>query len=353
MSAVIDVEHLTTKAVWDVKTLQQDPGWTFQLSADDVKELQQALAYSKTLGRKVPHLDQSAFPLPSLSKRLLQVRSELVDGRAVVLIRGLPVHQMSKEDAGTIFWGIGTYLGAASAQNAFGDVLGHVWDLGKDPINDTSSRGYQSRLKLSFHTDATDVVGLLCLRTAKAGGLSSVVSSAALHNEILTHRPDLLEVLYQPFSWDLRGEEPPGHSPYVSLPVFVQHHGRVFCRYIRRYIESAQRFPEVPRLTEPQQEALALVETLAHEERFRYNMEFAPGDMQFVMNYSVLHSRTAYEDHEEQNRKRHLLRLWLFLPELSDRPQAYSVRNKVIEEWLRQPRAPIYDADELMGVSTH
>jgi len=353
MNAIVDIERLATDAVWEVSTLEEDSSWAFELSADDIAELRQALAHAKRLGRKVPDIDTSSFPLPKLSERLSQVRRELVDGRAVVLIRGLPVAEMSKEDAGTIFWGVGAYLGSAAAQNAFGDVLGHVWDLGKDFKKDTSARGYQSRLKLSFHTDATDVVGLLCLRAAKSGGLSSVVSSAALHNAMLEQRPDLLKVLYQPFTWDLRGEEPPGHDPYVSLPVFVRHNGRVFCRFIRSYIESAQRFPEVPRLTEQQKEALAFMESLAHEDRFRCNMEFAPGDMQFVMNYSVLHSRTAYEDYEDLDRKRHLLRLWLFLPELSDRPAAYSVRNKVIDSWLRQPRPPIYDVNELMGVATH
>lgn len=353
MNADVNLSPIDLDAAWTARTLHDDPRWIIELSDADNTELKEALAYAKSRKRRVPELSREDFPLPTLAARLEQIRKELTHGRAVVLIRGLPVTELGKEDSGTIFWGIGTYLGTASAQNAYGDVLGHVWDLGKNPVTDTSARGYQSRLKLNFHTDATDVVGLLCLRAAKAGGLSSIASSVAIHNEIVKTRPDLAKVLYEPFHYDLRGEEPEGHKPYVKLPVFTRHEGRFFCRFIRRYIESSQRFEDVPPLTDAQQEALALVEDLAHDERFRFDMALAPGDMQFLLNYSVLHSRTAYEDHPEIDRKRHLLRLWLYVPGFGELPESYGVRNKVIEAWLENPRAPIYDPNVLMGIETH
>ncbi|MGY4408325.1 hypothetical protein ACVWW4_000061 [Bradyrhizobium sp. LB7.1] len=164
---------------------------------------------------------------------------------------------------------------------------------------------------LRYHTDECDFVGLLCLHEAKAGGASTLASAVAIHNAIQANRPDLLRVLYEPWYIDRRGEVPEGGKPWFKMPVFTVHEGRLLAWLWPGYSDSAQRFPEVPRYTDAQIEALKLVESLADDPCFRLDMTFKKGDMQFLNNHVVLHSRTEYEDYSQLEHRRHLLRLWL------------------------------------------
>jgi hypothetical protein len=207
--------------------------------------------------------------------------------------------------------GIGSHFGAPRSQNAKGHLLGHVKDLGLD-VSDPRVRYYQTRRKLEYHTDSVDIVGLLCLKTAKAGGESFIASSMTVYNEILARRPDLLPALFEPFATDRRGEVPEGMQPWFDMPVFHWHAGRLSCIYVRQYIESArQLFPQARRLSRAQVEAMDLMDELLNDPRIHLSMAFAPGDMQFLHNHQVLHSRNDFENWPEPERHRHLLRLWL------------------------------------------
>jgi hypothetical protein len=210
-------------------------------------------------------------------------------------------------------------------QNAEGHLLGHVRDLGRSS-DDPHTRIYQTRERQTFHTDSCDVVGLLCLQTAKSGGLSSLVSSTTIFNEMRRRRPDLLKVLLDPIETDRRGETPDGSKPYFNIPVFNCHHGFVSAMYQRQYIESARRFPGVPPLTPLQVEALDLLDQLANDPRLHLMMELQPGDIQLVHNHTILHDRTAFEDFPEPERKRQLLRLWLAPRNARPLPEVYAER---------------------------
>jgi len=344
---------LLCPAAWHAADLAADRTWVYDLNADEVQELEAALRSVQRRNIGVPALRKEHFPLPKLSNKLPGILRELEQGRGIVLVRGLPIDRYSKPEAGTIFWGLGMHLGRPVAQNAYGDVLGHVRDLGKDWTKDMSARGYQTRMHQPFHNDSCDVVGLFCLRTAKEGGLSSIVSSVAIHNEMIARRPDLARVLYGNFHVDRRGEQAEGDAPYYVTPIFNLHRGRLFNRFNRMYIESGQRFPEVPRLTAQQKEALDMFDALCMDPRLRFDMDFRYGDMQFLNNYVTLHSRTGYEDYPEPDRKRHLLRLWLFTAGLADIPDSLRMRYRDMDAWQKNPRAPIYNTDEIMNVSTH
>jgi hypothetical protein len=344
---------LADPAGWHAADLAKDRSWVYELNAAEVAELDAALKAASARGIGVPALRREDFPLPTLAPKLERLRRELEQGRGITLVRGLPIERYSKQDAGTIFWGLGMHLGRPVAQNAYGDVLGHVRDIGKDWTKDMNARGYQTRSHQPFHNDSCDVVGLFCLRTAKEGGLSSIVSSVAIHNEIVTGRPDLAKVLYQPWYVDRRGEEAKGDTPYYTTPIFNFHNGRLYNRFNRMYIESAQRFPEVPRLSAAQKEALDLFDALCLDPRLRFDMDFRFGDMQFLNNYVTLHSRTGYEDFPEPDRKRHLLRLWLFTTGLADIPDALQMRYRDMDAWQQHPRAPIYKFEDMMNISTH
>jgi Taurine catabolism dioxygenase TauD, TfdA family len=210
-------------------------------------------------------------------------------------------------------------------QNADGHLLGHVRDLGLSS-QDPNTRIYQTRERQTFHTDSCDVVGLLCLRPAKSGGLSSLVSSTTIFNEMRRRRPDLLNVLLLPVETDRRGEVPLGSKPYFSIPVFNWHEGLLSAIYQRQYIESARRFPGVAPLSAVQIEALDLLDELANYPNLNLMMALETGDIQLVHNHTILHDRTAFEDFPEPERKRHLLRLWVAPPGARPLPAVFAER---------------------------
>lgn len=326
---------IVSQADWHGAALAEDPSWIYRFSGAEVDELQTALNHARSKGLGGTSVSREDFPLPTLAGVLDRLADELVDGRGFFLMRGLPVERYSKDDAGTIFWGIGTYLGRPWPQNARGDLLGDVRDTGKS-IADPNVRGYQTNAHLPFHTDGSDLVGLLCLRDARRGGLSSLVSSVACHNELARRRPDLLERLYEPFYYDWRGEHPPGGRPWYQMPVFTRHEGRLFNRYIRGYIQSAQRFEELPRLTPLELDALDALDALTTSEAFQLDMVLEPGDMQFINNYVLFHSRTEYEDWNEEDRRRHLKRLWLATDKIASRPTSFEDRGYDHDWWRKQ-----------------
>ena len=194
---------------------------------------------------------------------------------------------------------------------------------------------YGTRARHLYHTDSCDIVGLLCLHTAKSGGQSKIASSVTVYNEMLKHRPDLVEVMAQPFYLDRKGEIPEGKGPYYQIPIFNPYSGYLTTTYSRDFITAAQRFDAVPRLTDEQIEAMALADEFAGSDDIRLDMDFRPGDIQFLHNHQMLHSRTPYEDYPEPERKRHLLRLWLAPPNSRPLPPGMAERF-----WLRSSKAP-------------
>jgi hypothetical protein len=200
---------------------------------------------------------------------------------------------------------------------------------------DPNVRIYQTRERQNYHTDSCDVVGLLCLQPARAGGLSSLVSTVTIFNELRRRRPDLAQVLFEPIETDRRGEVPPGEKPFFRVPIFNWHAGLLTTIYHRPYIESARRFPEVPPLTALQVEALDWFDKLANDPALHFFMEFRAGDVQLVHNHTLLHDRTAFEDWPEPERRRHLLRLWLAPPQARALPPVFAQRFGSLQQGER------------------
>lgn len=331
-------EIVDCAAAWKGPDLARSSDWIHHLSQSEIAELEDAVRRVRSKGIPLTRVTKADFRLPTFGATLAQILREIEDGRGFVLIRGLPIERYSEDDAGMIFWGIGAHFGRAAAQNIMGDMLGHVKDIGRDYHKDYHARAYQTAKRIPFHVDSADLVGLLCYQTSKSGGLSCVVSSVSIHNEIVKRRPDLAALLYGDFYSDARGEEAPGQAPYHAAPVFAHHAGRLWVRYGRDYFTSSQRFPDVPRLTEKHLEAMDMVDALANSDALRLDMDFRKGDMQFLNNHIVLHSRTAFEDYPEPERRRRLLRLWLVTERLSDRPPAFESRYVMMREWERNPQ---------------
>lgn len=287
--------------------------WIHEFTAAEIAEIVAALAHVRAAGKTLETMTREDFPLPTVSAVISDARERLENGPGLQLFRGFPAKEYDKADLRAIYWGLGKHMGTAVSQSMNGDILGDVRNLNID-MNSPKGRGYTSNQKLTYHTDTCDVVGLFVLRTAKSGGLSMIASSLAIHNEIARTRPDLLEVLYQPFHWSWQGQEEPGTTPFYQQPIFTVHEGKFSCRYVRTHIISAQRFPEVPRLTPIQEEAMALLDGMAGSDAYHFSMMFQPGDLQFLNNHVMLHSRTQFEDFEEPEHKRHLLRMWMSVP---------------------------------------
>lgn len=289
---------------------QRSNEWRHDWTAEEIGEIQSAVADVERRGLDILAIDRAAFPLDKAAARLTHMREYLLNGPGFYLLRGLPIQDWSVRQAAIAFWGVGAHLGRPCSQNGKGHVLGHVKNIGLD-YNDPMARGYQTSARLPYHTDSSDIVGLLCWRPAKSGGLSSIVSSTTIYNEVLARNPDAMRILTEPFFRTRWGEVPEGKQPWAEVPVFMPHAGRVISHYVRSAIRKGQLLPGAPPLTAEQTAALDLVDAVASEPDIHLDMDFQPGDLQFVCNHFTWHSRTAYEDFEAADQRRHLLRLWL------------------------------------------
>lgn len=300
-------------ADWRASEMGDMTRWAYVLSEAEVETLGRAMRRAQADGIAIGDLTRDNFPLPGMESLLARILEEMETGRGLFLLRGFPVAQYSKDQLRYLYVGMCQHLGVAMAQSGGGDYLGDVRNLNVD-VNSPRGRAYTSKQKLTYHSDQGDVVGLVVLRTAKEGGLSMLASALAIRNEIARTRPDLLEVLHQPFYWSWQEQQPPGSGPWYRAPIYAEKDGHFSSFYIRTHIISAQRYEDVPRLTPEQIEAMDLIDALAAREDFHFSTMFQPGDMQFLNNHVILHSRTAFEDYDEPDRQRHLLRIWLSVP---------------------------------------
>lgn len=308
-------------SAWRSADLQHDHRWIRHLGPAELTEIEAALARAARRRLRAP-FDRTDFEIPAVAALLDEAAAELDHGCGVQLIRGLPRADLTDAECELVYWGLGVQLGRPVSQNARGDRIGHVRDEGKS-ITDPSVRSYQTRGKLDFHADKlpVDVLGLLCLRTARAGGTSRIVSATAIHDVILDERPDLLEVLYEPFTLDWRDEEPPGEAPWYRLPMFSECAGKVTSRFTTlAYFHSAARHGDEFAVSPEQDEALLYAQEVANRPEMQLAMDFEEGDVQLLNNHVTLHARDAFEDHPEPERKRHLLRLWIAYPPERRRP---------------------------------
>lgn len=308
---VASLPTFETAQVWYGPQMAARADWVHHFTADELAELDGVVQAADASGTDLLAFGATDFPMPGLQDRLSTVRRELLHGRGFHLFRGLPVDRYTIRQTAIAYWALGLHLGEPVSQNGKGHVLGHVTNLGLD-YADPEVRGYQTAARLPYHTDSSDIVGLLCLRTSQAGGLSSIVSSTTIWNELVRSRPDHAQTLLQADFYRTRwGEIPQQQERSSANPIFVPGDGRMFSSYVRSAIRKAQAMPEVPRLRPEQTEALDHLDALAADPALHLDMTLEPGDVQLLSNHSIYHSRTAYQDWPDATRRRHLLRLWL------------------------------------------
>ncbi len=330
------LEPLEPHAAWRAPEIADAEAWTWRLSSDDIAELRAALDVARSHSDDLLDITADDFPLPTLAARIGALEEELVNGRGFARISGLPVDDLGYEDASWIYWGIGVHLGDPWPQNHKGHLLGDVRDQGKRPDDPTARGNEIGGSALTFHSDGSDLVGLLCLHPGVEGGESVIANALAAHNELVRTRPDLAGALYEPLPYDFRGEQPEGGRPYYSVPVFTRHGDRLFIRYIRPYIQASQRHADAPRLTDLQLEAMDALDAIVADPDLQVEMRFDPGDIQFINNYHVLHGRRGYVDDPSAGKVRFLKRLWLATNVLGpeDRPERFQ-RAGAAAHWGR------------------
>ncbi len=312
-------QALTGPAAWVGADLAHENCWLHRLSAQQVAEIDAALAEVRCRNLSFPQFSAADFPLPTLQVELARHAEELENGRGFVVLRGLPVERYSRDEINTIYYGLGLHLGQPVCQNPRGDLLGEVMNVGD--LKDKNTRVYQTNLYLPYHSDPSDVVGLLCVRKAPVGGVSSLISVATVYNRILRDHPEYLGLLYRPMYFAHLCEDQPSLSP-----IFSYHQDKLSCRYLRQYLELGHEIRGLP-LSRVEVEALDLFDSLIHDPELRLDMLMEPGDMQFANNYAVLHSRTEFQDHEDPAQRRLMLRLWLKMPNARQLAPEFPGRN--------------------------
>ncbi|KAE8163559.1 hypothetical protein BDV40DRAFT_135065 [Aspergillus tamarii] len=314
-------KEISGPTVWKAEEYRDAPEkWTHRFTPEEIAEL--SATADQFLANKIPltGISKSNFPLPNLSKRLVELRADLIDGKGFILFKGFPVQEWGNHKSAVAYMGLGTYLGYFVSQNSRGHVLGHVKDLGEDPTQIDSVRIYRTNARQFFHADDSDIVGLLCIARALEGGESDIASSHHVYNTLAKERPDVLKTLTEPiWYFDRKGETSKGQEEYIRTSVMYLERGenaRVYTKWDPYYVRSLSRFSEagiVPPLSAAQVEALEVLEATCN--RLSLHMILEVGDIQFLANSHVLHARTAYTDHAPPTPRRHLMRLWLATPE--------------------------------------
>jgi hypothetical protein len=327
---------LTGPVAWRGGDIKNSKRWIRDLPKSAFDDLDAALAAVKSKGLDWSQITRQDFPLASLDSLLADIAGELENGVGIMKLRGFPVDRYDEDDLRKVYFGLGTHLGTPVFQNRSGELMRAIRDEGahvgrtygetKDQKGTTFLSSYARTLTnggLRFHTDRTDVVGLLCVRQARAGGVSKLSSTPAIHNAILARRPDLLDELFKDYWRSRFGEEGTTKETAYPLPIFGLRDGKFTSHYSLTFIEAAQMAPGVPKLTAAQKEAIDVLIATAQELCFEMTLE--PGDLQLINSHVTYHGRTSFEDDASTSNDRLLLRLWLSMPNNRPLPEGHEI----------------------------
>ena len=307
----VDREPVAGPSAWRGDVLSQGTEWIHVLTDGERTELEELGRRFVAENPDLRTVTADDYPYDACTAMNDECAQQMDSGRGFILVRGLRTAEYGDTLAGAIFFIMGLHLGQPIGQNQMGDLLDHVVATSNKTMDDPGALPSRIRDRLPFHSDSSDVVALMCLRGAKAGGASSLVSGTTIYNELLGRRPDLAPKLFEPFHWDWRRQDPDSPELTYSSPVLSYVDGTFSTYAGMSMIFSAQEYPGVPQLSTEQVEVLNLFDEISQEQGLAIDMHFQEGDVQWLLNYAALHSRTSYDDYPEPERRRHLLRLWL------------------------------------------
>lgn len=299
-------ENISGPAVWRASEFQSPAEFTVDL-ADYIDDFDRVLATLKEGQTPLEAIDAAKLPPGDLPNLFRNTLTELRSGRGFVFFRGLDPDRYSESDLGMIFFLFGDALGVPLYQNTEGFLLGLVEDR---TYKAEQIRGSRTNEQLTFHTDNADIVGLMCVRPAKAGGESLLASALTIHNILLEERADLLSPLYQGYFYNYGKEDGTQALTPVRVPVFSNIDGAISARLYRPLAEESMRTAGMP-FEQQDLDAFDYFERVAHRDGIAITHTLQPGEFYLVNNYTVVHARTQFDEHDDIDRRRKLFRLWL------------------------------------------
>ncbi|KAL2880562.1 hypothetical protein SGCOL_003933 [Colletotrichum sp. CLE4] len=308
-------QEVSGPTVWTKEELDRDTGrWLYHFTEEQIRHISAAVHEIEAGGLQLSEVNKSTFKLPNPFVDFLdRIRDQMINGIGFSVLRGLPVDCWSTRQASIAYLGIGSYIGRRLSQNRQGHMLGHIKDLAEGKEVNGEGRIYRTQKSQTYHTDESDIVGLLCLHQAMEGGESQVVSSHNIYNTLRRERPDMLRQLCLPqWFYDRKGETSEGEKEWMRTPGYYFYKGKLSMKWDSYYVGALQRFWAVgllPQYTDSQREAIQVMEEMCR--RLSLEMTLQQGDIQFVANTHNLHARSAYKDDNDVAKKRWLQRLWL------------------------------------------
>ena len=291
--------------VWDKHTSSKLENFVVKISNNAITELKNNRNF----------LNNSKHTFSILRKEILDFKKKfLVEGIGFFIIDGKCFTDFSKEELIEIYQNVCRILGTLYVQNDKNQKLVQVQDSGKSMKS--GGRYHQTKEGGSYHTDSPqwekvpDFIGMCCINPAKKGGESKFVSAYSIHNKMLKEHKQFLEMLYQQFHFDKRGEFESKESPTVFEPIFTYNNNQLKCRYLRDYINDGQVIQNTP-LSKEQNEALDIFDKIIHDENLVVSYKLRQNEMVFFNNNRVMHGRTAFEDFEGIENKRLMIRTWI------------------------------------------
>lgn len=335
MTTPILAAPLSGPATWKGADMKASTAWLVHFSGEELEEIDVAVNALTLKHDNAVNITPKDFDMPLISSKFERIRNELENGRGFQVLRGIPVAKYSLAQNERLIWALSLLMGEPEEQDKQGNLIHSVHDKGKNLAENSAARGYETDQELTFHNDGGDAFMLLCLKTAASGGVSKLMSVNQLFNEILKRKPELARTLQQPFHFDTREQHPDGRK-IETVPIFNFYEGKLSALYKRAYIDMAQRFPDVPRLSDEQIAALDLFDEICNEPDMQMSFSMEPGDIQVGNNYSILHSRTKYQDHDKPEDKRRLLRTWLTLPNGRALPPVFADTREFVHSYRRR-----------------
>lgn len=304
--------HFNTMSGWTAQELERDTSWVVRLPASVSNNLIDVARGVLAREKNLFAMTRKDFNFSAPVREVIDFAAEEINRRSgITLLKGIPVDELDAQTIEVLYWGLGLHLGIPRPQGKMSQFISHVRNEG-GTYRSTQGRGYNTNSKLDFHSDGSDIVGLICVKQAVEGGNSMVTHSIRAFQELRKERPDLAEALMGPFVFSRQGEQASDEPPYYRASIVGEKNGQLFCRYIRNHINSAQlTFDDIERLSPVQIEAMDSFDRMLQREDLCYHMRLEKGDVQLLNNHFVLHSRTEYVDHPDPAEKRHLMRLWL------------------------------------------
>jgi len=325
--------QVTGPAAWKGPEIDWKKEGLHVLSAEELQEIDQALAHLKSLGPiDFPEVNPTNFPLDKVAKLMRSLPDRLKNGCGFFMLRGLPRDRYSDDDMAYVYFGLSAYVGKTLTQSYLGDLIGHVVNVSD---YEPKSRGYRKGGGQLMHTDSCDIIGLMCLRTAISGGESRISSAVTVHNYMAQHHPESLRVLEKGL-YLKRTDEDGRHATKTfsdqRIKFFNEHNGEFISYLPTGYARLCEKSGQRP-YTQEESDALYRVRKVAAMPEHYLDMGFTDGDIQFLNNRTMVHGRTDYTDAQELHKRRHLLRMWLR-----------------IDSWQKMPESQVFHTDEDMAL---